>query len=264
MDLYYIVRYPTMPTSRTIEKTGYILLALFLLIMGASGFVRTDTANVNSLHVPFTPQIASNWCWVATTTMILQYESRTNANIVPLTQCQYVKAYYKSQNAYVDKLWMLDSLPLSDSALYYFNGPGNPFIDSVGHDYTQTNLLLKTQKNGNTIQDGVPLTYSQLQAECIAGRPVIFGWQWQGLTQATKENNGAHFLLVEGTPYSSYFNGENGWVSIHDPLPVGRGRHRIIRYSEYANKRLMEDLDNIMYAYNRHYYDTYNITFVGK
>jgi hypothetical protein len=229
--------------------------------MGGSGFVQNETpANVGSLHVPFTPQVASNWCWAATTTMILQYESRTNPKVAPLTQCQYVQQFCRSSDAHVSELWRLDSLPLSKSALSYFDGSGNPFIAPMGHDYKQT-------------RKGIPLTYSQLQAEFLAGRPVIFGWQWQGLTQKTKDQDGAHFLLAEGTPFSSYFNGDNGWVSIHDPMPVGRGRHRIIRYSEYANKRLFVNIDHTknvndrhyyQYAFNRHYYDMYGITYTGK
>jgi hypothetical protein len=241
---------PKTPLSRTIEKAGYMLLALCLIIMGASGFVQTDTpANVNSLHVPFAPQLASNWCWAATTSMVLRYESRTNPNVKPLSQCQYVKSFYRSQDAYVEELWRLDSLPLSKTALYYFNGPGDPFVYPVGHTY---------------LKKYSPLSYEELQAECAAGRPVIFGWQWRGLLQKTKGEIGQHFLVAEGTPRSSYFNGEWGWVSIHDPMPVNRGRHRIIRYADYANKSPMPNPDDIMYAYSKHYSDTYNITFVGK
>lgn len=244
--------------SRSLEKAGYVLLLFFITVLGLSGFMTPQQPpNVNSLHVPFTPQYASQWCWAATTSMVLQYEAKSNTNVVPLSQSQYVKAVCLLWNYSVSDLWMLDTLPLTDSGLSLFNFDGNPFYDSVGHNFIQTAATESRQS-----QD--PLTFEQLQAEFVAGRPVIFGWGIWGLTDSTNAFSGAHFLVAEGTPHSSYYNGRHGWVSIHDPEPVGRGCHSIMMYFEYANKRPMYDPDFMWYSYNLHYYDIYNITYTGK
>ncbi|MDP4219022.1 MAG: C39 family peptidase [Bacteroidota bacterium] len=230
-------------------RSGITGASLFLSgILLLSGFLKTHAAP-GSLHVPFIPQVATNWCWAATTAMVLAYEHRSNPHVRALTQCQYVQAWCKKYPDYAVRLWMLDSCPPSDSGIYYYNFPSTPFVEALGHTMQE--------------RDRVGLTYEELCSEISAGRPVIFQWKWQGITPLTKGRADWHYLLAEGCPESKYINSP-GWVSVHDPWPVNRGKHRIMSYSEYDNLVPTSLPGSREFVYTTHGSDYYGITFKGN
>lgn len=221
--------------NRSFRKAGYIFCAFLLFTAGISGCKKTDPppqaivpaapAAPASLHVPFIPQIGDEWCWAACTEMVsTYYHDKINPQAPVIRQCEIVN---------LTSVNKMDCPGTPGKIPTYWDQPGTPFPplgDTSCKGY-------KTISTTITSPAGAPLSREELISQIAAGLPVIFEWNWGGLTVDSSKQSGSHFMVAEGIPHSSYI--DNVWISVHDPLPTGRGRHRIISYYEYENKKPM-------------------------
>jgi hypothetical protein len=153
------------------------------------------------------------------------YQEKINPQAPWIRQCQLVNIV---QNAKVDCPGIPGKIP-SD-----WDQDGDPF-PTLGDSNCMGYHAVQTY---NPNSSSVPLTPQVLAAQIAAGLPVVFDWLWIGLTVDSSNQSGNHWIVAEGIPHSSYIN-THMWVSVNDPLPAGRGRHRIISYPEYANQKPM-------------------------
>ncbi len=217
------------------------MLLVIVFIPVFSGFLKSDSSLPASLHVPFIPQKGNTWCWAACTEMAMKYyHDKINPNAPAYSQCELVKMSNPGDGTHCPP----DTIP-ADRGL---NQSGFPFDQTCGYQIK------------HTYGRGSALSQQQLEAQIAAKVPVIFQWQWSGITHTTRDSYDFHWLVAEGCPRSSFYPNK-GWVSIHDPLPVGRGRHRIITYNEYANKRPLSFPGYTKYVFNAHGYDYYQLQY---
>jgi hypothetical protein len=92
--------------------------------------------------------------------------------------------------------------------------------------------------------------------------PVMFGWYYQGITIKQVASQGAHYMVAEGTPRSSYIS--HGWISVKDPWPVGQGKHRVMAYSEFANQFPPSIAGSKTNVFSEHYGDWYVSQYPGQ
>ena len=233
-----------------IERAGYILCLFLILLIVLSGFLKLDKPVPASLHVPFIAQTGRTWCWAACTEMVSRYyHDKIDPTAPIITQCDIVKASYGGSCNM--------PCPPPDTLPPECDNSGNwPFTPPLGWSYSFT----------EGVAPKAALTWEELQREIRDNRmPVTFQWKWKGITRSTRGYNDAHWLVAEGCPSSSY-DTTRGWVSIHDPLPVGRGRHRIISYPEYANEKLVSFPGGRRYdkyVFNDHGQDYYGFKYTG-
>lgn len=142
----------------------------------------------------------------------------------------------------------IDCNALPDTITGTCNWLGTPFAVGLGYTMSDTNIAL---------------SWEALSAQISSGKPVVFEWNWTGVTTQTDNNSGGHYLVAEGCPQSSYI-AFHGWVSVHDPMPVGIGRHRIMSYAEYRNLPSIDFPGYCDYAFNSHGYDFDNLTYTGN
>lgn len=226
-----------------IRSALYGAIALILFCLFFTGFIPEPTGGTTPtcLKVPFIPQLGKNWCWAACTEMVSTfYHNEVDSSAPIIRQCEEVK------EALGDRCTM--PCPPPDTIPKIWDKARSPFIADFGYSPQYT---------------GKALSWDALVAQMAAKKPVIFQWQYRGITKATQDSTGSHFLVAEGCIKSSYMNFGTGWVSVHDPLPVKRGRHRIIAYSEYANKTPLLFHGFKKYVFSSHGMDIYNINYSG-
>lgn len=223
--------------NHTIDKLLYCLSTFLFITAALSGCGKIDPQPAaaqtpvktppNSLHVPFIAQIGDEWCWAACTEMVSKYyHQKIDPHAPVIGQCELVNMVSGA-----DKIKCpakVGEIPID------FDQPGTPF-PTLG----DTNCKgYHTVSTFNPNSSSAPLSAEQLMSQIASGLPVIFEWNWGGMTIDSSNQNGSHFMVAEGIPHSSYIT-SHIWISVHDPLPAGRGRHRIISYAEYANDKPM-------------------------
>lgn len=232
-------------------RMAYITSILVLLILLTSQ-IPAPVKLPSSLHVPLVAQTGENWCWAACTEMVSRYYNTATHGTAPiLYQCQIVASRF------TDTTFSCDSVRVGHVPAYFdilgapFPGDSNDQCFGYTRSYTPPHGL------------GLPsaLNVDSLESQIASGRPVIFEWSWSDLFSDSQDSLGAHWMVAEGIPYSSYIQ-SHAWVSILDPDPPGKGRHRIISYAEYANdKALTIPGSSVDYVFNAHGQDCYNIKF---
>lgn len=233
--------------NTSIEKAGYILCIFLAFVFFLNGFMKPQPPPVPaSLHVPFVYQIGNNWCWAACSEMVSKYYHQKIDSLAPVfSQCMLAKSCYSIFGTMTCPVFTADSIPSACDSI-----GSTPFC--FGPNYTGKNYSFFI-----TPTEGTALSWDSLCAQIADSMPVIFQWGIEGITAGTQNWNGMHFLVAEGCPHSSYFDSP-GWVSIHDPLPPGQGRHRIITYAEYANMRSTSlPGDSSKYVFCFHGWDRY-------
>jgi hypothetical protein len=213
----------------TIRLKAAAISGLLLSSLALSNFVTPTPSHIPyTLHVPLIGQLGKNWCWAACMEMATTYYHTTIDSTAPaVKQCAEVAAVYGTKCTI-----NCDSLPAVIPSQY--DQPNTPFTKPFGYQFSYAPNAL---------------SWETLVAEITAKRPVIFKWYWLGITQATEESAGAHFLIAEGCPQTNYIK-RSGWISVHDPLPIGKGHHRIITYNAYSGNRPVSLNKSQRYIYN--------------
>jgi hypothetical protein len=150
--------------------------------------------------VPLDDQQQTNWCWAASTQMVVQYFGN------PISQCQVVNTVKGLTNCcgYAN----MSMVPETGDA-------GN----CIGCDCGGGGVYApfgRSAKNSSS-----PLSWEQLQnALACTNTPVVFAWAWCG--------GGGHVMVVTG--YDSTSGTDNVWVdNPEDPDP------ELMTYDEWAN-----------------------------
>ena len=206
-----------------------------------------------TLHVPFVPQIGYNWCWAACTEMVSRYyHEKIDTNAPPIFQCAYANAVnagmgYPSLDCDTLRPGNVPDL---------FDQTATPF-SNVGDSNCEGYLINYTAGSNS------PLSWDSLKMFIAEKQPVIFTWEWQGITFRTIDSMESHYMVAEGIPHSSYIR-DPGWVSVHDPWPAGIGKHRVMAYSEYANHIPTSSPGSNTVVYCMHGIDYFNVRYQGK
>jgi hypothetical protein len=231
------------------------ILCLFLV----AGVVLTSLGTASdqnedgppSLGVPLRSQMASELCWAACTEMVSMYYNSLTGGAAPvITQCMEVQIAG-------------DSIPLIScdtiTANNIPNFPLTPF--AMYHTYKSCWGYTPTQYSCHDCV-GAAMSWDTLSSYIRNGTPVVFGWSYQGITIKAIDSVGAHYMVAEGTPRSSYIS--HGWISVKDPWPVGKGLHRVMAYSEYANQFPPSIAGNKRKVFSEHYNDWYVSQYPGQ
>ncbi len=201
--------------KHSIEVTGYAIVAFLSFVLFLSGFKPpAKPTTPATLGVPLVPQIGTCWCWAACSEMVSRYYNSVNPANPILTQCQAVQMAVDS------------TMPCPQTP------PVPAQWDQNGIPFTEPNDGYTWKSYTGTIRVNGAIPYDSLAAEFAAGRPVIFQWQWVGISVADSTKNGLHFLVAEGIP-KERFGWQ--WVSVNDPMPYTMGHHRVMSYYSFAN-----------------------------
>jgi hypothetical protein len=136
-----------------------------------------------SLNVTMDYQQQSNWCWAASTQMVLAYHG------VSVSQCSIVNNATGRSDC------------CTNGSSSSCNVTGWPDLANYGFSSTQT-----YKASGPSYIDGTAVPWTQLVEETQANRPVIFAWHWN--------SGGGHALVASGT---ESVNGRQ-YVTILDPI----------------------------------------------
>ena len=232
----------------------FAILAAFIFF-GLSGFIKIPTPVPSSLPVPLIPQIADELCWAACTEMVSTYLNGIDPNAPALTQCQlFDSSGFGDCNINCNTI---------DTSMFptACNKQSTPF-PNLGNNLCFGYTKSTTTWDSNFIFH--PFTWRVLDSMLTQVKmPIIFSWQWEGITIRTLNQSNWHYIVAIGAPHTRYSN--RGWVSINDPWPVGKGRHSIIAYSEYANNIPAPTDSNVHTSvYFVHGMDYYDFKYVGK
>ena len=147
--------------------------AMALMAVGMFAVVVPAVANAVTLSVPLTAQAKSNWCWVTSAQMVIEYLTGNH-----ILQCNLVKY----------------ALNRSDCP----NNAGT--FDNVKRALNYGGVT------SGTVYSGAP-TYSNLSTEINASRPVIARWGWKSCDKTC-----GHMVVVRGYTSASviYLNPLNG------------------------------------------------------
>jgi hypothetical protein len=250
--------------NRTIRKAGFVFCIFSLFVLATSGCKKAESPaalapavnSTSSLHVPFIPQRADEWCWAACTEMVSKYyHDKINSKAPVLLQCDLANILFHGN---LKCPVMIGEVPAS------MDNPTVPFppladTSCEGYTFNQT-YGSRSSFVENSIAE---LPWDSLQSVIAHGSPVIFEWGWEGVTIATIDSNSTHYMVAEGIPHSSYINNP-GWISVNDPWPTGVGKHSIMTYSEYANHIPTSSPGSKTIVFNAHGVDYYQFTYQGK
>ncbi|MEP7234571.1 MAG: papain-like cysteine protease family protein, partial [Ignavibacteriota bacterium] len=208
----------------TLFKRFILLCTLLgaLLLFQASKNEEPSQSYTISLHVPFIAQIASNFCWAACTNMVTAYYHGKNTSMPILSQCELSKLNAPGLTPFDCDTLRKNNLP------WEYDQGGAPF--PVDPATGTCNGYKPTYYNQN---QSLTMPWATLKQMISDSTPVIFGWNWNGVTIASVNDSDSHYIVAEAVSQSKYYP-DSGWVSINDPWPVNGGRHRVIAYSEYG------------------------------
>jgi Papain-like cysteine protease AvrRpt2 len=150
----------------------------------------------NQLGDVVTPQQQSNWCWAATTQMAAAYSG------VAISQCAEANVNSGRTDC------CTNAASASDTAKCNQGG----WWTLTSHGFTETDLWNSA------------ISFTQLQNEINANRPVPFAWAWTG--------GGGHAMVVIDTWIA---NNGTQWVTKNDPLPVNTGAQIDLTYTSWVS-----------------------------
>ncbi|MDP4219018.1 MAG: papain-like cysteine protease family protein [Bacteroidota bacterium] len=246
--------------NQNLKKSGMLISALLLSIQASSCSQKAEAGPEpkdrvpSTLHVPLIGQIGDYWCWAACTEMVTTYYHNTIDSTAPIIkQCNLVKLLYKDTCCLDCKTVQPGNVPAE------FDQNGAPFPQTDPNSANCEGYTYSVTQGPDTHLSWavVMLSEDSLRAQIRNRMPVIFEWFWTAdvLDSATQQD--AHIMVAEGIPHSSYIY-SHMWIAINDPLPTGRGRHRIISYAEYANIKPMTIPGSpLQYTYSTHGMDYY-------
>lgn len=142
------------------------------------------------------PQQQSNWCWAATTQMAAAFSQ------VAISQCQEANVNVGRTDC------CTNSSSASDTSLCNQGG----WWTLTSHGFTETDLWYSA------------ISFTTLQNELNASRPVPFAWAWMG--------TGGHAQVAMKTWVTS--TGAQ-WVSVNNPDPVNVGEQDDMLYSWWVS-----------------------------
>ncbi len=248
------------------RKSRFICLVFVtasFIFFTSSGCKKNEVAEkqqVASLHVPFIPQIASELCWAACTQMVSTYYNQKINHLAPaLSQCDVVKLKF---NDSINYQFDCDTLqPANFPADYNVSGAPFPVEAATGTCMGYTPTFYVEPIGKNIMPQDTIVKYIGM------GMPIIFGWGWQGITIASVSDSNSHYMVAEGVPKSSYIS-DHIWISVNDPWPVGRGKHRIMAYSEFSNRIPTSippsEYGSDQYVFSSHTNDWFLVSYPGK
>jgi len=188
------------------------------------------------LPLPYKKQEATQWCWAATTEMVMRYWHSLDSTYQVLSQCE------QAQNNYYSCRWTNQRpeplLPCSSDSLNLQNVPFARTMD----DIIPVKYTCKTQYGA--------LTWEQLTSQIDSGSPVITMWQFAAITKsAQKKHPDAlnHFVVIDGYFISSITNQK--FISYSDPWQASCADHKLISYEEYCNPEQRAFLDSNAYRF---------------
>ena len=149
-------------------------------------------------QVPLIAQQQSEWCWAATTQMILAaLDDERFAGDPATVQLELVRS--------VDPVWR------SHRPAHQLNTGGWPPFAQWGFEHTE-------------LANPETLSAEQARAEIDAGRPFAISWHYP--------NGGGHMLVIVGYLWI----GDVLWLVAHDPWPAGKngGDRSLISYDHYV------------------------------
>lgn len=146
--------------------------------------------------VPLIPQEQSEWCWAASTQMVLAFHQ------VPSMQ---------TASAQLNIVRSVDPLLRDGLPAHRLNVTGWPPFDAWGLD---AKILPSPQV----------LSAEQVQEEIDAQRPFVVSWHYP--------RQGGHMLVIAGYLWV----GDDLWLAAHDPWPAGvdGGDRSLLSYEHYA------------------------------
>ena len=212
-------------------------LVLIALLVFAVGLQAQSTSNGRLLKVPYRPQKASNWCWAASGSMIMQHWRAQDTNSQVRSQCEQVYAFYNSMYPSNQQapICPMDTVPK------FLNITGIPF--SAGEPYSKST-------------SSTPLSWDSLKAQINNNMPIATMWGWVGVTDSTQRYLGNHWLVVDGY---SQVRGVN-YITYCDPWASDSAVHRIIPFTEYQQPgRYVYDNHPGQYRYTTNKMTYYNI-----
>ena len=202
-----------------------------------------------SLHVPLRPQIADKLCWAACTEMVSMYYDSITHGVAPvISQCMEAEITLDSNPKY-----NCDTINASNIPNYGANPFDRYHTDTTCFGYKATLYFC---------HDCSAMQWDTLCQYIRNKTPVCFGWSYQGITIKAIDSNGAHFMVAEGVPRSSYIS--HGWISVQDPWPKGKGLHRVMAYSEFANQFPPSIASSNTCVFSAHYGDYYVSYYPGQ
>lgn len=213
------------------------LVALLSVALSSELLAQAKSSSGRLLKVPYRPQRASNWCWAASGSMIMQHWKAQDPNAQIRTQCEQVFAYY---NAMYPSNQQTPNCPM-DSVPKILNITGNPF--SAGESYSKST-------------SSTPLSWDSVKAQINNNMPIATMWRWMGVTDSTEQYAGNHWLVVDGY---SQVKGVN-YITYCDPWASDSAVHKIIPFSEYQQPgRYVYDNHPGQYRYTSNRMTYYNI-----
>ena len=157
--------------------------------------------------VPLIPQEQSEWCWAASTQMVLAFHQVPGMQPPPASapsSAPLSSAQLKIVRS-VDPL-LRDGLPA-----HRLNVTGWPPFDAWGLD-------------AEILQSPEVLSAEQVQSEIDAQRPFVVSWHYP--------RQGGHMLVIAGYLWV----GDDLWLVAHDPWPAGvdGGDRSLLSYDHYV------------------------------
>lgn len=152
-----------------------------------------------------------DWCWAATAQMVAAYSA------VSISQCEEANVATSRTDC------CTNPSSASDPNLCNVAGWWDQ-LPNYGFTYDNTDW-------------GSALSFTQLQGELNANRPVPFGWGWTG--------GGGHNMVAIKTWVTS---AGTQWVTYNNPDPVGSGEQDDILYADWVSSS-----DHV------HWQDSYNV-----
>jgi hypothetical protein len=230
------------------KSPAYIFCCCLLLSTAFFGFMNPTKGKRTMFSLPVTlvPQLASRWCWAATTQMVSAFINRhINHQAQVVSQCSIASQLYQAQTK------KIASMPCPPRGVVpsQYNLLGTPFYPSQPGYQSSFNMGA--------------YSWADLTQNLIDSTPVIFQWYWNGVVPETDTQYGSHFMVAAGYVTSSIDTSFQG-VVVNDPWPVDTGRHHIIPYTEYANIDTFNAWNNSgRYKFTAHGWD-YTVSYQGK
>ena len=179
------------------------------------------------------PQQASLLCWAAATQIVADVLNQPVEQPTVAVYAWVPPGTSQQAQAFVDKL-----KACNQNIAQFCNSVYAPVLGELGFSYLRSSALPQPF-----------LTESLITADIDAGRPIIFGWQFD-----KNGRNGVHFMVIVG--YYRTQTTRKLKLHIYDPLPVTVGNAQTISFDNYTVATPI-DLHNDMgqpYAVAESYY----------
>jgi Papain-like cysteine protease AvrRpt2 len=157
------------------------------------------------------PQQASLLCWAATTQIVADVLNHPVGQATVAVYGWVPPGTSPQAQAFVDKLQKCNQ-----NIAQFCNTVYSPVLHELGFSYLKSSALAQPF-----------LTENLITADIDAGRPIIFGWQFDN-----SGRNGVHFMVIVG--YYRTQTTRKLKLHIYDPLPVTVGNAQTISFDNYT------------------------------